>query len=260
MRIDSCGWGAFFRCETAISQLQYEGTEECADLNGGMLVMRCGFYLATLLVVGTASAFADDPKKDAAKDDKKPEAEKLISLGQVAGVLTNTGGSEANYTIRVSVPVVEPNQQAQVDYVRRQQQLVLRQVQIMTIRNPFQRQQQMVQLVRDAQQMPQNLFTVKQVQQDIHAVPADDMKVRFLAHPPAAFGRQGQHQEIHRQGVEGTQGTGQPARLHRCPGGREVESTRGGLHWLANPSRPATSPRKATSLWTRTRTTGWSSA
>jgi len=152
--------------------------------------MRCGFYLATLFVVGTASAFADDPKKDAPKDEKKLESEKLTSLGQVAGVLTNTGGSEANYTIRISVPVVEPNLQAQVDYLRRQQQLMVRQVQIMTIRNPFQRQQQMVQLVRDAQQMPQNLFTVKQVQQDIHAVPADDMKVR-LAHPPAAFDDKG---------------------------------------------------------------------
>jgi hypothetical protein len=151
--------------------------------------MRCGFYLAALFVLCAAPAFAD-PKKEAAPDDKKPEAEKLLSLGQVAGVLTNTGGSEANYTIRVTLRVVQPNPQAEVELLRKNQQLIQRQAQIMNNRNPWQRQQQLAQLVRDAQQAPANLFTVKDVPQDVRAVPADDMKVR-LAQPPPAFDDKG---------------------------------------------------------------------
>jgi hypothetical protein len=152
--------------------------------------MRRGFCLAALLVLCAGPALAADPKKDADKDDKKPEGEKLVSLGKVAGVLTGTGGSEADYTIRVTLQVVQPNVQAQVDYLKKQQQLVQRQTQILRDPNPVRRQQQMVQLMRDAQQVPQNLFTVKEVQQDVRAVPADDMKVRLLQ-PPDAFDEKG---------------------------------------------------------------------
>ncbi len=151
--------------------------------------MRGGFYLAALVVLCAGPAFAD-PKRDADKEEKKPEAEKLISLGQVAGVLTSTGGSEADYTIRVTLRVVEPNPQAEVELLKKHQQLVQRQMQVMSTRNPWQRQQQMAQLLRDAQQAPANLFVVKEVQQDIRAVPADDMKVR-LAQPPPAFDDKG---------------------------------------------------------------------
>ena len=74
--------------------------------------------------------------------------------------------------------------------MRKQQQLLQRQVQIMSTRNPVQRQQQLVQLMRDAQQMPQNLWTIKEVKQDVKAVPADDMKVRLLR-PPEAYDDKG---------------------------------------------------------------------
>jgi hypothetical protein len=151
--------------------------------------MRRGFTLAALLILCAAPAFGD-PKKDADKDAKKPEGDKLISLGQVAGVLTNTGGSEADYTIRVTLHVVEPNPQAQVDLIKKNAQLMQRRAQIMNTRNPWQRQQQMVQLMRDAQQVPGNLFTVKDVQQDVKASAADDMKVR-LSQPPDAYDDKG---------------------------------------------------------------------
>lgn len=148
--------------------------------------MRHGFYLAALLALSAAPAPADDAKKD----DKKPEGEKLVNLGKVAGVLTNTGGSEAEYTIRVTIRVPQPNMQAQADLIRKQQQIAQRQLQIMGTRNPVQRQQQMIQLLRDAQQMPQNLWTIKEVQKDVKATPADDMKVRLL-HPPEAYDDKG---------------------------------------------------------------------
>jgi hypothetical protein len=149
-----------------------------------------GFYVVALLVLCAAPALADDPKKDADMGDKKPEGEKLVTVGQIAGVLTSTGGSEAEYTIRVTLHIPEPNLQAQADLVRKQQQLALRQLQIMSNRNPVQRQQQLVQLVLDAQQMPQNLWTLKEVKQDVKAVPADDMKVR-IARPPDAYDDKG---------------------------------------------------------------------
>jgi hypothetical protein len=146
--------------------------------------MRSSFFLAALLTVCAATAFGE-PMKEAAKDDKKPEGEKLVSLGQVAGVLTSTGGSEAEYTIRVTLHVPQINPNAQVELLKRQQHLAQRQAEIMRNRNPVQRQQQMMQLLREAQQAPQNLITTKEVQQDVRAVPADDMKVRLLQPPPA---------------------------------------------------------------------------
>jgi len=146
--------------------------------------MRHGFCLVALIVSCAAPALAAD------KDEKKPEGDKLVSLGQVAGVLTGMGGSEANYTVKVTLHVVQPNPQAQLDLLKKNQQLVQRQMQIMTNRNWVQRQQQILQLMRDAQQAPANLFTVKEVQQDVKATPADDMKVR-LSQPPAAFDDKG---------------------------------------------------------------------
>jgi hypothetical protein len=152
--------------------------------------MRCGICLATLLVLLAGAAVAADAKKDADKDDKKPEADKLVNLGQIAGVLTSTGGSETEFTIRVTLYTIEPNTQAQADWAKKQQDLVKRQVDIMKNRDPVQRQQQLVQLIRDAQDVPQNLFTVKEAHQDVHAVPADDIKVRLLQ-PPEAFDDKG---------------------------------------------------------------------
>jgi hypothetical protein len=146
--------------------------------------MRRGFYLAALLSVCAVPAFGE-PKKESPKDDKKPEAEKFVNLGQVAGVLTNTGGSEAEYTINVTLHVPQINPNAQAEILKKQQHIVQRQVEIMRNRNPVQRQQQMVQLLREAQQAPANLITIKEVRQDVRAVPADDMKVRLLQLPAA---------------------------------------------------------------------------
>jgi hypothetical protein len=147
--------------------------------------MRRGLTLTALLLLCAASAPADDAKKDDKKDD-----DKLVTLGQVAGVLTTNGGSEADYNIRVTLYVPQPNEQAQADLLRKQRQIAQKQLEIMRTRNPVQRQKQMVELLKDAQQMPQNLWTIKEVKQDIKAAPADDMKVRLLQ-PPEAFDDKG---------------------------------------------------------------------
>lgn len=152
--------------------------------------MRRGLYLTVVSALCAASALAADPKKDADKDAKKPDGEKLVSLGKVAGVLTSTGGSEAEYSIRVTLHTVAPNPAAQLNLLRGNQQLLVRQQQIMTSRNPLQRQLLMAQLIRDAQQTSRNLYSVKEVQRDIRAVPADDMKVRVME-LPAAFDDKG---------------------------------------------------------------------
>src|SRR6516165_6645423 len=101
--------------------------------------MRHGFCLAALLALCAAPAFGE-PKKEAAKEEKKPEGDKFINLGQVAGVLTSIGGSEADYTIRVTLYVPQINQQAAAELLKKQQQLTQRQAEIMRNRNPAQRQ------------------------------------------------------------------------------------------------------------------------
>jgi hypothetical protein len=157
--------------------------------------MRRGFCLTFLLVGITLPALAaakDD--KPVAKDEKpaaKEDAEKWISLGQVAGQLTHmSSGDSGEYTIKVTSQVIEANPQGQADYARHQEDLLKRQVQIMRTTNPADRQKQMIELIREAQKAPGNLFKVREVSQDVKVVPADDMKVR-LAYPPPAFDDKG---------------------------------------------------------------------
>ncbi len=158
--------------------------------------MRRGFCLTLLFVAITLPALADDKKDDkpAAKDDKpaaKDNAEKWIPLGQVAGVLTHmSSGDSGEYTIKVKSQVIEANPQGQADYARHQEDLLKRQVKIMQTTNPVDRQKQMIELIKEAQKAPGELFKVREVSQDVKVVPADDMKIR-LANPPPAFDDKG---------------------------------------------------------------------
>ncbi len=157
--------------------------------------MRRGYCLPLVLVLFPLSALADDKdEKPAPKDDKpaaKEDAEKWIPLGQVAGLLTNiSSGDNGEYTIKVTSQVIEANPQGQADYARHQEDLLKRQVKIMQTTNLADRQKQLVDLIKEAQKAPGNLFKVREVTQDVKVVPADDMKVRF-ANPPPAFDDKG---------------------------------------------------------------------
>ncbi len=179
--------------------------------------MRRGYCLTLLLVSITLPAFAEDKKdeKPAPKDEKPAakDAEKWISLGQVAGVLTHiSSGDNGEYTIKVTSQVIEANPQGQADYVRHQEDLLKRQVKIMQTTNPVDRQKQLVDLIKEAQKAPGNLFKVREVSQDVKVVPADDMKVR-LANPPPAFDDKGFPKQYTKRGIEGASRHGEPTRL-----------------------------------------------
>src|SRR5712692_8643577 len=154
----------------------------------GAVTMRSSVrWAGLLLVVGLAlPVFGADPPKAADKPDQGP---KLVPLGEMTGVVKNTGGSEAGLTLHVTLKYLEANAGAEVALLRDQQELLLRQRQIMMTRNPVWRQQEMIALVQEAQRMQrdkQNLFRVKQIEKDVEIQPADDMKVRSLR-PPVAF-------------------------------------------------------------------------
>jgi hypothetical protein len=146
-----------------------------------------------LLAATWPATAADPPKKDGDKPDDKPAAEKLVSLGQITGVVKSTGGSEKRLVIEVSTQYLEVNPGAEANLVREQEDLLRRQRQILMTRNPVQRQRDMVQLLRDAARMQvnqQNLFRIKEVKKDVEVLPADDLKVRTL-NPPLQYDDKG---------------------------------------------------------------------
>src|SRR5262245_45184130 len=108
----------------------------------------------------------------AADDDKKPAedpADKLTPVGRLIGSLRDRG-TEGGWVLHFSVPVIEPNLQAQANYLRQLQQLLVRQQVALRQPNPWQRQQQMLDILRDAQNLARqqkDLYTVRQVEQDL---------------------------------------------------------------------------------------------
>jgi len=127
-----------------------------------------------LCVAFTARA-ADDKKKDDAKiDAKKAEEDKFVSLGRLDGILKKSGGSGAGITVSVELILPDPNAQI----AQLQQQIAL--AQAMTIRNPLQRQQQLVAIMQQMRN-GQNAFIRKTV--DVDVEPLDDMIVRTMFLP-----------------------------------------------------------------------------
>ena len=147
--------------------------------------------LLAVLVFAAPLHAADEPKKE---EPKKEDAVKLVRIGQLVGTVQAFGGSSQNLTVRVPVRYLEPNPQAQATLARQQQEWVRRQQQIMTIRNPWQRQQQLAQLIQEAQQQAlqaeRDMFRVKETHQDVELEPADDVKVR-VPQPLEAFDDKG---------------------------------------------------------------------
>jgi hypothetical protein len=118
---------------------------------------------------------ADDKKKDDAKiDAKKADEEKLVSVGHLDGVLKKSGGSGAGIT--VAVELILPDPKAQITQLQHQLELS----QAMMIRNPLQRQQQLVAIMQQMRN-GQNAFIRKTVDLDLE--PADNMIVRAMFLP-----------------------------------------------------------------------------
>jgi hypothetical protein len=149
-------------------------------------------WVAALLLA--APAAAADKDKAAPKD--KPEPPKLVPIARFAGTLQGGAGeSSGTLKVRLKFPRIEPNRQAQANYLNQQRGWLQRHAQIMRNPNPFQAQEQLFQLLRDIQQAQQNLFVVKQVEQDVEVLPADDMKVR-TAVPDPGFDDMGNIREL----------------------------------------------------------------
>jgi hypothetical protein len=116
-----------------------------------------------------------------AGDKPAPEANPYVPLGTLAGVVRNAADSAGGLNLRVTVRYLEPNVPAQQKYLRQQQQLLVRQRQILTNPNPAQAQQQMQDLLRDAERLMQSqkdLFHVKSVDKDVELDLAEGVKVR----------------------------------------------------------------------------------
>ena len=146
-------------------------------------------WLVALLVAAPAAA---DDAKDKPKD--KPEPPKLVPIGRLGGTLLE-GGTSGMLKVRLKLPRIEPNRQAQLNYINQQRGWLQRQAQIMRNPNPWQAQQQMIQLVRDIQNAQRNLFVIKEVQLDVEVLPADTMKVR-TAVPDPGFDDMGNIREL----------------------------------------------------------------
>jgi len=163
-----------------------------------MRKLACAGWLIVLLAAGPIRADGDKdkekppPKVDPKVDPKAdPKAEpKLIPLGRVAGTLQSVGGTSGFLTLRVPIRRLEPNTQAIANLAQQQRQWLQRQAQIMRTPNPVQRQQQMLDLVREVQQAERNLFVVKDTHVDVEFQPDEAMKVR-TATPDPGFDEMG---------------------------------------------------------------------
>jgi hypothetical protein len=167
---------------------------------------------AVLVLLGVAwPALAADAPKDGDKPEPKDQpAEKTVPLGQVTGVLENTGGSQKVLSLEVTQQYLEVNPGAEEHLAREQRDLLRRQQEILRTRNPVARQRAMAGLIRDLQRMQvnqQNLFHVKEVKKEIEVVPADDVKVRSLQ-PPLAYDEKGYPKKYTPQELKEMRGDG----------------------------------------------------
>jgi len=146
--------------------------------------------LLLCLFIGLPGLAAD--KKDADKDKKDPDkkeaekaAEKMVTAGEIAGVLKSEGGSQKYITLSVTVSYMQPNPGAAMAAAQQQRQMMQYQQQLMQARSWQQRQQIYYQMVQSMGQGQQSPFTVQRMSRDIDFQAADDMKVRCMFPPPA---------------------------------------------------------------------------
>jgi hypothetical protein len=172
------------------------------SLQGAMMAV---VSLACTLPLGAAEK-KDAKKKEAA--DPKAKAEKIVSGGEFLAILTNVSpNQQQDFTVQINFKYIQPNLQAQASYLQQQRQLLLQQQQALMIRNPLQRQQALLQVMRQAQQTPQNLYEVKEYKKDIELRAADEMKVRSLQ-PPIDYDEKGNIKKYTKKELKELKGDG----------------------------------------------------
>jgi hypothetical protein len=157
-----------------------------------------------LLIACTLSLSADQQKdtQDPVKEPAKKAPEKLTSLGEYTGLLINLEDDQ-HLTVKVTLRFLEPNPSA----VQQQQNLMRRQVEIMQNRNPVERQRQLAQLAVEVAQNQRNLYTSKEVQQDVRCQAVENIKVRTLQ-PPLAFDDRGNPRKYSAKELKELKGSG----------------------------------------------------
>lgn len=127
----------------------------------------------------------DAEKKDPDKKQAEKAADKMVTGGEISGVLKAEGGSQKYITLSVTISYMQPNPAAATAAMQQQRQMAQYQQQLMQARSWQQRQQIYMQMANSSRQGQQNPFTVKTMSQDIDFQAADDMKVRCMFPPPA---------------------------------------------------------------------------
>src|SRR5262245_692872 len=134
----------------------------------------CTLPLVMLLALPALAADKDDKEK---KDDKEAAGEKLVSAGQLTGVLRAVG-TDKFLTVQVQLKIVQPDLQAMANQLQDQLQILRA--------PPWQRPQ----LIRRMVQRGPRGLQVHTINRDVELEPAADMKVRVLQ-PQAAFDDKG---------------------------------------------------------------------
>src|SRR5947207_1242335 len=148
---------------------------------------RWGSLVLCLLIgmPGLAADKKDADKKDPDKKDADKAAEKMVTGGEISGVLKSEGGSQKYITLSVTISYMQPNPAAAAASMQQQRQMMQYQQQLMQARNWQQRQQIYAQMATSMRQGQQNPFTVQTMSRDIDFQAGDDMKVRCMFPPPA---------------------------------------------------------------------------
>jgi hypothetical protein len=169
----------------------------------------------TLLFALALPVVAADEKKGAKKKDKEDEADpkeakkEKLSYGTVfvAKMTDVAANSQKDFTVEVTYRYLQPNVQAIAQYQQKQQQLAIRLQQIQYIRNAYQRQQALIQLQQQAQQVPQNLYTVKTVNKKVELRGSEEVKVRTLQ-PPIDYDEKGNVKKYTKKELKELKGPG----------------------------------------------------
>jgi hypothetical protein len=131
----------------------------------------------------------------------KGEPDKYVHVGVLGGIVQSAADARDSLVLRVTFRYLEPNVEAQKNYLRQHQQLLIRQQLILANPDFVSQQQQLAQLLRDAQQLmrtQKDLYNVKSVDKDVEVGLAEDVKVRSIQ-PATQFDDKGNIKRFTRQ-------------------------------------------------------------
>lgn len=201
--------------------------------------------LGLLALLAPAVPAAEEGKKAAPSESAKDApAEKLVQLGVVRGVVKEAVGPAGELLLRVRVRYLEPNAKAQAAYVAEYKQLLARQQSIMLNPNPGQRQSQMQQLLKQAEQLrgkQKDLVQVKEKDTDVELQLPEDAKIR-LSRLPEVFDDKGNIKEYTPAEIKALKGT---ERLPGYAGTRDsIQAGQKVVVKVAQKAIPGTAPVK----------------